>query len=87
MSNAFEIAKEYFPDACEDEISFILWNKTGFPHFFKEGEKSLREQLAKYKEARGLGKDVCMYCSQIADSDMHPECMEKFREITRKQNQ
>jgi hypothetical protein len=27
-----------------------------------------------------------MYCSQIADSDMHPECMERFREIARRGN-
>ncbi len=29
-----DIASEYFPDASNDELDYILWEYTGFPCFF-----------------------------------------------------
>jgi hypothetical protein len=59
------ITREYFPELSEDERGYILWNKTGWPGFFMEGEKSLREQLAKLKRAWALHRDVCDCCGKI----------------------
>lgn len=48
---------EYFPDASEEEVEFILWEKTGFPCFWdipKDGnteEECLRKQLLEFKES------------------------------------
>ena len=65
MTTYVDIAREYFPNATDDELNSILWNKTGFPEFFEEGEKSLREQLATFKRAVELGRDVCSGCGKI----------------------
>lgn len=48
---------EYFPDANEEQVEFILWEKTGFPSFWdipKDGntaEECLRKQLLDFKES------------------------------------
>lgn len=39
----YDLVREYFPDASDDECGFILWNKTAFP--FVEVDH-LREQLS-----------------------------------------
>ena len=40
------IVHEYFPDADDELIHFILWEKTGYPEFWKgDIETCLREQL------------------------------------------
>lgn len=65
MTTYLDVAREYFPDASDDELNFILWEKTGFPCFFEDGLNSLREQLATYKRAFELGRDVCYGCGKI----------------------
>jgi len=48
---ALEIAKEIFPDKSDEELDFIIWEKTGFPSFWnipeegKTPEECLRKQL------------------------------------------
>ena len=52
--SAQQIAREYFPEATEEEIEFIIWGKTGFPSFWqipKDGatpEECFRKQLAEF---------------------------------------
>ena len=65
---AGEIVREYFPNATDQEVEFILNEKTGWPCFFVDGENSLREQLAKFKRATDLGRDVCYCCGKIRTS-------------------
>ena len=52
---AFDVVKEYFPDANDEYADFILWSKTGYPAFWpdkgKSPEENLRVQLAEFKEA------------------------------------
>jgi len=56
--NAFDIAKEYFPDASDEEIEHIIWSHTGFPDFWwipEDGWTSLqclRTQLQRFKNDR-----------------------------------
>ena len=46
-----EIAKEYFPDATNDDLEHILWEFTGFPNFFRgDTETELRKQLQRHKD-------------------------------------
>lgn len=49
-----EIVKEYFPDADDTLINFILWNCTGYPSFWEDRdiEKSLRKQLQDAKDGK-----------------------------------
>lgn len=50
--NAESVVREYFPDAGDDKVGYILWNETGFPEFWRLGvdgwtpEQCLRTQLA-----------------------------------------
>ena len=46
-----EVVREYFPEATNADIDYILWEKTGFPCFWKteDTEACLREQLAEFK--------------------------------------
>lgn len=43
---AIELARSIFPEASvsDEELNYIIWNETGFPCFFKEGD-SLELQL------------------------------------------
>ena len=51
-----DIAREIFPEKTDEVLEFIIWEKTGYPHFFripKDGatmEECLRNQLMKFKE-------------------------------------
>ena len=52
---AHEIAKEVFPGKSDEELDFIIWEKTGFPSFWnipEDGntpEECLRKQLMEFK--------------------------------------
>ena len=60
------IVREFFPDATDRDVDFILWEKTGFPAFWDgEPEESLRRQLDQYRRARKLKRDVCYGCGKI----------------------
>lgn len=50
--SAIDIAREYFPYECDTELDYIIWNKTGFPSFFR-GDPILcfRRQLREYRQA------------------------------------
>lgn len=52
--NAYNIVREYFPDASDEEVDFILWEHTGYPCFFNSNdiEGSLREQLQALKNSK-----------------------------------
>ena len=47
-----DIVREYFPDADNDTINYILWEKTGFPCFWEtdDAEACLRKQLQEFKD-------------------------------------
>jgi len=50
--NGGAIVREYFPEANEDDVMYILWNHTGFPEFWnipQDGwspDQCLRKQLS-----------------------------------------
>lgn len=56
-----EVVREYFPDASDEEIDWIVWEQTGFPSFWnipKDGntpEECFRKQLREFALA-SLGK-------------------------------
>jgi hypothetical protein len=51
-----ELVKEYFPEATNDDVQYILWNETSFPYFWNipedglTGEECCRKQLKELKE-------------------------------------
>ena len=49
-----EVVKEYFPDATDDEVDFILCEKTGYPCFWgtMDTEACLRKQLEELKKEK-----------------------------------
>jgi len=72
----YELVLKHFPKASEQDIEMILYEKTGFPCFFKDVNQ-LEEQIALYKEAVDQGKDVCFGCGKIVDEldlGMCPKC-------------
>ena len=68
---AIEIAREYFPDVCDDDLDGIIWSYTGFPGFWnipKDGntpEECLRYQLKRLKLARDTGRWLCETCGSF----------------------
>lgn len=60
-----EIVREYFPEASDEELSLILWERTGWPSFFKKGV-GLRTQLRQYHQVLKTGKPVCELCNSVA---------------------
>ena len=53
-----EVVREYIPDATDEEIEFIVWEKTGYPSFWcipQDGatpEECFRKQVREYAEKR-----------------------------------
>jgi len=51
-----EVVREYFPDASDEGVNFILWEWTGFPGFWnipRDGETieaCLRKQLRDFQK-------------------------------------
>ena len=51
-----QTVKEYFPDASDDFIDYVVWEKTGFPSFWnipREGntpEECFRTQLKNFAD-------------------------------------
>ena len=51
-----KIVKEYFPDASDEFIDYVMWEETGFPYYWnipRDGdtpEECFRKQLAEAKE-------------------------------------
>jgi hypothetical protein len=54
MPSAQDVAREYFPDATDDQLEYIIWEHTGFPEFWPDSSKTpednLRMQLQEYKD-------------------------------------
>ena len=56
MMDAYEVVREYFPDATDEECERIIWEKTGWPSFWnipKDGqtaEECFRKQLGDFKK-------------------------------------
>ena len=54
-----EIAREYFPEAPDSVLDYIVWNYTGYPHFWniphdgKTPEDCFRKHLQNAKDAIG----------------------------------
>lgn len=44
-----ELARQYFPNATDDELDYILWEYTGFPSFYRDLDE-LKKQLQEAKE-------------------------------------
>jgi len=61
-----QIVREYFPDASDDFVEFIVWEHTGFPCFWsipEDGntvEECFRKQLKEFQEELQKGvKELC----------------------------
>lgn len=46
-----DVVKEYFPEASEEEVEYILWEKTPYPMI---GEAGVRSSLAELKQRLGV---------------------------------
>jgi hypothetical protein len=56
MTSPRDIIREYFPQAEDDEVDFILWNYTGYPGFWNGNpEQCLRQQVQHLKD---VGREV-----------------------------
>ena len=62
MSAWIEVAREYFPDASEEELEHIIWDFTGFPFYWpdngKTAEENFRAQLQEYKDRKVADETV-----------------------------
>ena len=64
-ATAADIVREFFPDANDRTVEFLLWEKTGFPIFWNIGpdggtpEDCLRTQLNREVERNRHGKTLC----------------------------
>ena len=49
-----EIVREYFPEATDSEVGFIIWEKTGYPCFWESHdiEACFRKQVEEFKAER-----------------------------------
>ena len=46
-----QMVRRYFPDAINDDIEFILWEKTGYPVFWNgDPIRCLAQQLRRLRE-------------------------------------
>jgi hypothetical protein len=54
MPSAQDVAREYFPDASDEELEHIIWEHTGYPEFWPDGsktpEENFRMQLQEFKD-------------------------------------
>lgn len=94
-----EIVREYFPDADNRLVDFLLWSKTGYPAFWhlpdgKGGpEACLRSQLAREADRNRRGVTACYLCGADmpirASQQECPDCggsLTKACEILRSRN-
>lgn len=62
------VAREYFPDADDAMLDYIIWNRTGFPSFWDTDggrltvEQVYRSQLARYQDFHQRGVAMCDCC-------------------------
>ena len=76
-----DVVREYFPDASDEAVDYILWSKTGAPAFWRiplDGdtpEACLRTQLAREAERNRRGVTGCYMCgSDIPLQSQEPDC-------------
>ena len=59
------IVRDIFPDATDEEVDGLLWNRTGYPCFWRDDpEKCIREDLSVYKATVDAGKTPCDFCNK-----------------------
>lgn len=65
---AFEIVQEYFPEATEDFVEYLVWHRTSYPAGSISGsyEQDLREACIAFKEAKEKGITLCDFCNKEA---------------------
>jgi hypothetical protein len=57
IMNAYEIVREFFPNAHDEECEYIIWEKTGYPQFWnipKDGATPIecfRTQIKQFKDS------------------------------------
>lgn len=64
----FTIVRMVFPDASDAECESLLWNRTGFPGFWRTGNprRDILHSLRRYKRTLASGKPVCDLCNDAA---------------------
>jgi hypothetical protein len=65
-----DIVQEYFPDATEDFVEFLIWHRTAYPAGNITGsfEGDLRKACVVYKDAKERGINLCDFCDAEAQS-------------------
>ena len=67
--NVLEVAREYFPDASDDELDHCIWTHTGFPGFWTgDPETCFREQLSKLKTVLDNNQIPCEMCTDPVEN-------------------
>ena len=49
----FAIVREFFPDATDDQVNYIVWNDTGWPCFWEneDWQACMRRQVSELKSS------------------------------------
>lgn len=60
LDKFWRVAREIFPDKEEGEISYILWNHTGYPYWWVGDDpiETCRQQLIDYRDGKAETEDV-----------------------------
>jgi hypothetical protein len=62
------LVRSVFPDADDAEAHYLLWNRTGWPCFWrtKRPRREIVQSLRAYKRLLDAGKPPCEFCTRIA---------------------
>ena len=77
---AADIVREYFPDATDQFVDYVLWERTGWPSFWQGNPvECLRGQVLDFREALKLGRRLCDFCNKPAE--IRGLCVRCFRAL------
>ena len=72
MTTFRDLARRVYPDASDEECDYLLWERTGFPAFWRTGNPtrdiahSLRGFKAAQRRAKRFGFTLCALCDRKA---------------------
>ena len=66
-----DIVRGAIPEVSQDEYDFILWNRTGFPQFWKTDNpaREIYESARRYGRAKKNNITMCDLCDRKLDRE------------------